>query len=96
MKFSTILLSSLLFLSCSDGVGFLRLSSTELAAEVRSSMESTWKGTEMESTIVDFTLTHESGNKYKGLLNTNELGYAFVYVVNVTYDGDNLIWEIVE
>ena len=74
-----------------------KLSTEELAKEVRISIQETLneQGTTGIS-IKDFTLVHESGNKYSGILTTIEDGYEYKYTVNVIYDGNNMKWEIEE
>ena len=72
------------------------LSTSELAEEVKASMEETWDnegliGIKIES----FMLTHKGGNEYSGILNTNEDGEKFTYSVDVIYDGENMQWEII-
>lgn len=73
------------------------LSTNELAEEVKTSMQETWKkegvtGIKIES----FLLTHKGGNEYSGILETNEEGEKFKYTVEVIYDGENMQWEIIE
>ena len=46
--------------------------------------------------VVDFQLVHLEGNYYSGTLTTMEDGQKFVYNVDVTYDGSNYKWEILE
>lgn len=71
-------------------------STEELAEEVRASMADTFAQdmTTRHIKITDFTLIHEDGKKYKGLLNTMERGQKFTYSVEVTYDGDTFMWQI--
>ncbi len=88
--FATLILAMTLALS---GCG----SSTEdLAKEVRASMEETFAqdAATRHIQIKDFTLIHEDGKKYKGLLNTMESGERFTYSVEVTYDGSTFMWEV--
>ncbi|MDR2971291.1 MAG: hypothetical protein LBU83_05095 [Bacteroidales bacterium] len=74
-----------------------KLSTEQLAKEVKISMQETWKEEGITGIrIKDFTLVHESGNKYSGLLTTIEDGGEYKYTVNVIYDGNNMKWEIEE
>ena len=74
-----------------------KLSTDELADEVKISMNETWKeagitGIKIES----FMLTHKGGNEYSGILETDEDGESFTYSVDVIYDGENMQWEIAD
>ncbi len=85
-----VILIVLFFSSC-------KLSTKELSDEVKKSIIETWQkegvtGVKIES----FMLTHKGGNEYSGLLETSEEGGSFKYSVNVTYDGENMQWQIVE
>ena len=87
---SVFILMLLFVTSCS-------LSTNELAEEVKTSMQETWKkegvtGIKIES----FLLTHKGGNEYSGILETNEEGEKFKYTVEVIYDCENMQWEIIE
>lgn len=71
-------------------------STEDLAKEVRANMAETFAQdmTTRHIQITDFTLIHEDGKKYKGLLNTMERGQKFIYSVDVTYDGDTFMWQV--
>ena len=88
--FASLLLAMTLALS---GCG---ASTDDLAKEVLASMEETFAqdAATRHVKIKDFTLIHEDGKKYKGLLNTMEHGEKFTYSVEVTYDGSNFMWEV--
>ena len=79
----------LFFTSCN-------LSTSELAEEVKASMEETWDNEGLTGIKIEsFMLTHKGGNEYSGILNTNEDGEKFTYSVDVIYDGENMQWEII-
>lgn len=85
-----------LVLALSVMLGGCGTSTEDLAKEVRSSMEETFAqdAATRHVQIKDFTLIHEDGKKYKGLLNTVEHGEKFTYSVSVTYDGSTFMWEV--
>ena len=87
----TIIIIMLLFAtSC-------RLSTSELAEEVKISMQETWKNEGISGIKIEsFILTHKGGNEYSGILEANEEGEKFNYTVQVIYDGENMQWEIIE
>lgn len=92
--FKPLLASLTLALSLSlSGCG---TSTEDLAEEVRSNMAETFAqdATTRHIKIKDFTLIHEDGKKYKGLLKTSENGTEFTYSVDVTYDGSSFIWQV--
>lgn len=67
-------------------------STDELAAEVRSDIESRLDGQGI--TITSFLLSHRGGNEYAGILETQEPLGQFTYAVDVVYDGRSFTWEI--
>ena len=85
-----VILMVLFFSSC-------KLSTKELTEEVKISIVETWQKEGVTGIKIDsFMLTHKGGNEYTGLLETSEEGGKFKYNVNVTYDGENMQWQIVE
>lgn len=83
-----IFISLFLFTSC-------KLSTNELAQEVRYSIEETWEKENITGiAITAFTLTHKKENEYAGLLETIEDGERYIYSVEVIYDGENMQWAI--
>lgn len=79
-------------------LGGCQLSTEDLAEEVRANIEETLKadGSTRHVKVTDFSLVHEDGKRYRGILNTREHGQKFVYSVRVTYDGERFMWEIEE
>lgn len=93
MKRTTNLICAFLFLAFT--LTSCKLSTNELAQEVRYSMEETWEKEGITGiNITDFTLTHKRENEYAGILETLEDGERFSYSVQVVYDGENMQWEI--
>ncbi len=87
----------LLFSSFTLFVMSCKLSSTELAVEVKKSMYDTWEKEGITGiTIDDLTVTHLNANEYTGLLETTEDGEKFKRSVKIVYDGENMQWEILE
>lgn len=85
---SFFLLSIIMASSC-------RLSTNQLAEEVKKSMKETWKQQGITGVAIDnLTLTHKGGNEYSGLLETTENGEKGKYTVEVIYDGENMKWEL--
>ncbi len=86
---------SLFFSGCQNNY-----STSDLTHDVRMNITEEWDRLGITGIrITDFYLIHEQGNKYKGLLTTyetDEYGYSdeFRYTVDVTFDGDYFMWEI--
>jgi hypothetical protein len=47
-------------------------------------------------TIKSFDLLHKGGNEYTGILKTQEGETEYTYTVNVTTDGESVMWKIAE
>ena len=89
-------LSTSLFIVVLLFITSCNLSTSELAEEVKASMEETWDNEGLTGIKIEsFMLTHKGGNEYSGILNTNEDGEKFTYSVDVIYDGENMQWEII-
>lgn len=69
------------------------VSTEDLAAEVQYHIEEELQNSGI--IVKSFTLTHVGGNVYKGILVTKEPFGEFKYRVDVAYDGEMFIWEIV-
>ena len=78
-----------LFNGCSG-----RLSTEDLAEQVQISIEETYEKKELNVNITSFELTHKGGNEYVGVMNTSEEYGEFTYKVEVTYDGEAIMWEV--
>jgi hypothetical protein len=75
----------------------LRMSADELATEVQQSMVETWKEQGFTPKVTKgLRLTHKGGNEYVGLITLSVDGESEQFSVNVTYDGNNVQWEVVE
>jgi len=85
-----------LFLSMLLLVTSCKLSTNELAEEVKISMLETWEKDGITGvTIESLILTHKADNEYSGILITIEDGEKMTYTVKVIYDGENMQWEVV-
>ena len=84
--------SVILFSSC----GGDSTSTEDLASEVQAHIQETWASDPDLSTasITSFTLIHKGGTQYRGLLEATQDGESVTLGVDVTYDGENMIWEI--
>ena len=84
---------SILFLTAGCSV-----TTNELADEVKTSILETWsKEPETRDVKIDsLILVHESGNKYNGILQVSQSGEKLSLTVDVTYDGENYMWQIRE
>ncbi len=75
------------------------VSTEQLTKQVRIDLTKQFqdKADELGTTIKisSFGLIHKSGNAYTGLLETVENGKKFAYSIDVTYDGQNYMWKIV-
>ena len=90
-----IIFFSLFFSSCQNSY-----STTDLANDVKMSIIEEWNKLGITGiSVTNFSLIHQEGNKYKGLLSTYETDEygnndEFRYSVDVTYDGEYFMWEI--
>lgn len=75
-------------------------STEEIEADVKLDMttELQKRADEADITLVveSFDLLHKEGKEYSGILKTVEDGTEYTYQVDVTVDGDNYMWKIVE
>jgi hypothetical protein len=73
-----------------------RLSTSDLASQVKASIVHTFaKNPELKNVTVEtLTLVHKSGTQYKGILKVTDNGQEDTYVLNVTYDGKQFMWQI--
>ncbi|MCX6136679.1 MAG: hypothetical protein NTV54_04185 [Ignavibacteriales bacterium] len=92
LKCYSFLFVALFFVSCG------RLSTEELAIEVKKSIVETLKEEGKDETVKvkGLLLTHKSGNEYSGLLETIEDNEVAKHTVEVIYDGRSFKWEIVK
>ena len=97
MKLSKVLapiFALLILTACGDQ----RMDTDELAEKVKSSMASSSEfessGISVKSLII--TRSDSESNIYKGILKTSEPNGEFTYSVDVTYDGNNMTWEIAD
>jgi hypothetical protein len=82
----------LILTACGDQ----RMNTDELANEVKKSMASSseFKGSGISVKSLILTRLDSESNIYKGVLTTAEPNGEFTYTVDVTYDGNNMTWEI--
>ena len=85
-----VIVASIIYLASSN-----RLTPEQLQMEVRKSIEQ--KFSESADTrsiqIKGFTLVHENGSKYNGLLTAQTGNTTKTIAVDVTYDGENMMWK---
>lgn len=76
--------------------GDIRMPTEDLQNVVRKSIDETWKRSPNLATIKveSFNLVHKSANQYEGLLGISADGNIEKLVVDVTYDGKQLIWKV--
>jgi len=92
-KFLIIFLAVFTLTACNS-----RLSTEELTRETVQAMEE-HEGFLMANIRIDsLILTRDSAesNMYTGILQTIEPNGSFTYSVRVTYDGENMTWQIIE
>ncbi len=91
LKYLSFIFIILFLVSCSN-----KVSTEDLAIQVKDSMieEAKKQGTEIK--IQKVTLVHKSGNEYTGVLETIETNDAFTYTIEVIYDGESFKWSIVK
>ena len=81
--------------SCNEGV-----SKDQLASKVRSDinveLQKRASDNGISFSINSFDLVHKGGKEYSGILKTIEGGQEYNYQVDVTFDGDSYMWNIVE
>jgi hypothetical protein len=82
------------FTFCSLIVLGCGVSTEDLAKQVKASIEETYKEKGLNIKIEDFTLVKKSKKEYRGILKISGYGEKQTVAVNVTVDGENLIWEI--
>ena len=73
-----------------------RLSTNDLSEVVVDNMYESEFFTDIEIDSLILTRDSAESNKYTGILTTNEPYGTYVYTVAVTYDGENMTWQIVE
>lgn len=86
------LLTALFFTGCG------RVTTDALAKEVQANIEQTWaKEPDLATAqIKSFTLVHQGGQQYRGLLEAEQEGESLSFGVDVTYDGRAFMWEITQ
>ncbi|MDR1143254.1 MAG: hypothetical protein LBK77_03420 [Spirochaetaceae bacterium] len=73
------------------------ISKEDLTEQVKLSIEETLTERGLEGfTVKDLTLIEKGKNEYRGLLEVESDGETEKITINVTVDGDNLMWEIVQ
>lgn len=85
-----LVFAALLFTACG------KLSTEQLAEEVKKNMIESPEFKEKGITVKEFTLVHKAENEYNGLLKTKEPNGEFEYTVEVIYDGDSFTWKVLE
>lgn len=73
-----------------------KLSTEQLAEEVKKNMIESPEFKEKGITVKEFTLVHKADNEYNGMLRTKEPNGEFDYTVEVIYDGDSFSWKVLE
>ncbi len=88
-----MVLVGMLVAGCGGGV-----STEALAKEVRTDIEKKWASEPAlaSAKITSFTLVHKGGKQYRGLLEATQDGESETLGVDVTYDGENFMWEITQ
>ena len=94
-NFLVLFISFFIFTSC--GVSDSRLSAEQLTKEVQADMLYYWnveKDRNVE--IKQFSLIRESSdsNKYQGIMYIKEPRGELTLTVEVIYDGNNIMWEV--
>lgn len=76
--------------------GDIKMSTSDLQQEVRTSIEETWskEPSLANSKIQSFNLIHKTGNEYEGLLEVSADGATEKLIVDVTYDGKQFLWHV--
>lgn len=76
--------------------GAIKISTGQLQAEVQQSIQSTWANDPnlSRASIDAFNLVHKSGNQYEGMLEATIDGRKEKVFVDVTYDGQQFMWQI--
>ena len=93
-KYLIVLFSVFALTACEN-----RLSTADLTSEVITSMEAFFSESNPGAMTIEgliLTRNAEGSNQYTGILTTTEPAGAFTYEVDVTYDGENMTWMIVD
>jgi hypothetical protein len=83
------MLFATLFTSCT-------LSTEQLAEAVKDLIAETWQEQGITAKIDKVVLVHESDNNYSGTVTVKEDGETYKLSVKVTYDGENIEWDMTE
>ena len=75
-----------------------RLSRLDLTSEVIKSMEGSEGFSAANINVDSLIITRDSAesNGYTGILQTSEPNGSFTYSVEVTYDGENMTWRVLD
>lgn len=88
-------LISMILISCGNGV-----SKDELTIQVKDGineeLQKRASSMGVTTTVNSLDLIHKGGNEYSGILKTTEEGEEHTYQVDVTADGEQVMWKIVE
>lgn len=77
-------------------VGCGGVATEDLARTVQNSIKQNFESrSDMESVqLIGFNLVHVDGSQYRGILEVERNGDQLSVPVDVTYDGENVLWEI--
>ena len=89
------IITALLFLSCDGGSSKDQLIS-DVRNDINVELQKQASSEGVNLSIGSFDLVHRGGKEYSGILKTTEDGEDYTYVVDVIYDGDSFMWEIVD
>ena len=94
-KFLIITLS-MIIISCSSALSTEDLTK-ELGPEIVQHICAEFDINESNVKMKQFSLVHEEGNKYSGIMNTEYDGYSQTFDIEVIYDGENYTfqWELI-
>jgi hypothetical protein len=77
-------------------LGWTRLSIDDLRDQVSTKIQSTWSSdpTTQNVKLKSLILVQRSGNEYTGLLIADVSGKEEQHIIDVTYDGTNILWRM--
>ena len=90
MKKYLILFCAVFIIAACDS----RLSNADLASQVIDGLEENYAGMGINIESLIITRESDTSNKYTGILKTSEPNGSFTYSVAITYDGENITWQV--
>lgn len=92
----SIVFLALIINVAAPSMGWVRVQTSDLQNEVLASVQETFAQDSELSTVKvkSLTLIHAQGNRYNGILYTEYDGTDTNLNIDVTYDGENFMWQL--